>query len=607
MYRWILSIFCLGLVFTDYAQTPLKLKVAASVMKIWPDTLALSPNSSKKLNADEAVILKAMEELWYATGDAQYYQYVEHRMDDYVKQDGTLNDNILGEFTIEGLNIAKNFLTLFQVTGKEKYKKAVDLMYGQWMQYKKLNQHPISIDELYRGVVFQAQYLSVFHDTAAFNEITQQFILLEHSWDPTKIHTSTKSIKAKSSHLWARTMGWYGMALVDALDYYPIDHPGRNVLIQILNRYAKAIIKVQNTNGLWYDIIDVPKDPRNYFESSASSMMSKVLFKAVKLGYIDPTYVVYAQKAYDGLIAKCVRFTNDNFELLNSVAVSNASGTSYQEGNLDYYFQQPMVVNDPKAVGVFLQCAIQADAFTKTPFKAHKRVTLDAYYNNEIKKDARGNDYRWHYSWEELSNSGNACLGAQFIDRGALLRTLTKAPTTENLKNTNVYIIIDADNIKDNPKPNFMNEQDANTIALWVKQGGVLLVMANDSANTDLVHMNILFQKFGVRATNNSVNMVKGDNYEMGNVFAVKGNGVFSESIKMHLKEVSALEVKAPATVVATNGDVPVMAKVNYGKGKVMIVGDPWLYNEYLDGRKLPKQYQNFQAAQQLVNWLMNN
>ena len=548
-----------------------------------------------------------MEELWYATGDAQYYQYVEHRMDDYVKQDGTLNDNILGEFTIEGLNIAKNFLTLFQVTGKEKYKKAVDLMYAQWMQYKKLNQHPISIDELYMGVVFQAQYLSVFHDTAAFNEITQQFILLEHSWDPTKIKTSTKSIKTQSSHLWARTMGWYGMALIDALNYYPIDHPGRNVLIQILNRYAKAIIKVQNTNGLWYDIIDVSKDPRNYFESSASSMMSKVLFKSVKLGYIDPTYVVYAQKAYDGLIAKCVRFTNDNFELLNSVAVSNASGTSYQEGSLDYYFQQPMVVNDPKAVGAFLQCAIQADAYAKTPFKVHKRVTLDAYYNNEIKKDAQGNDYRWHYSWEELSNSGNACLGAQFIDRGALLRTLTKAPTTENLKNTNVYIIIDADNIKDNPKPNFMNEQDANTIALWVKQGGVLLVMANDSANTDLVHMNILFQKFGVRATNNSVNMVKGDNYEMGNVFAVKGNGVFSESIKMHLKEVSALEVKAPATVVATNGDVPVMAKVNYGKGKVMIVGDPWLYNEYLDGRKLPKQYQNFQAAQQLVNWLMYN
>ena len=86
-----------------------------------------------------------------------------------------------------------------------------------------------------------------------------------------------------------------------------------------------------------------------------------------------------------------------------------------------------------------------------------------------------------------------------------------------------------------------MSAKDADVIASWVQQGGTLLVMANDSVNTDLVHMNILLQKFGVRATNNSVNMVKGDNYEMGNVFAVKGNGVFSESIKMHLKEVSAL------------------------------------------------------------------
>jgi unsaturated rhamnogalacturonyl hydrolase len=73
----------------------------------------------------------------------------------------------------------------------------------------------------------------------------------------------------------------------------------------------------------------------------------------------------------------------------------------------------------------------------------------------------------------------------------------------------------------------------------------------------------------------------------------------------MHLKEVSALEVKSPAVTVATNGTLPVIAKATIGKGKVMVVGDPWLYNEYLDGRKLPKQYQNFQAAQELVNWLL--
>jgi unsaturated rhamnogalacturonyl hydrolase len=42
----------------------------------------------------------------------------------------------------------------------------------------------------------------------------------------------------------------------------------------------------------------------------------------------------------------------------------------------------------------------------------------------------------------------------------------------------------------------------------------------------------------------------------------------------------------------------------NQRKGTVFAVGDPWLYNEYSDGRKLPKEYQNLDAAKDLVGWL---
>jgi unsaturated rhamnogalacturonyl hydrolase len=34
-------------------------------------------------------------------------------------------------------------------------------------------------------------------------------------------------------------------------------------------------------------------------------------------------------------------------------------------------------------------------------------------------------------------------------------------------------------------------------------------------------------------------------------------------------------------------------------------VGDPWLYNEYVDGRKLPIGFQNFEAMGQIVNFVM--
>jgi len=37
-----------------------------------------------------------------------------------------------------------------------------------------------------------------------------------------------------------------------------------------------------------------------------------------------------------------------------------------------------------------------------------------------------------------------------------------------------------------------------------------------------------------------------------------------------------------------------------------MAVGDPWLYNEYVDGRKLPAEYPNYKAATDLAKWLLD-
>jgi unsaturated rhamnogalacturonyl hydrolase len=35
------------------------------------------------------------------------------------------------------------------------------------------------------------------------------------------------------------------------------------------------------------------------------------------------------------------------------------------------------------------------------------------------------------------------------------------------------------------------------------------------------------------------------------------------------------------------------------------VLGDPWLYNEYVDGRKIPAVYENFQAGKDLGRWLL--
>ncbi len=75
--------------------------------------------------------------------------------------------------------------------------------------------------------------------------------LLYHAWDESKQQKWANKETGASPHFWARAMGWYSDALVDALDYFPETHPKRQALIDILNRLVNAIEKQQDkTTGL---------------------------------------------------------------------------------------------------------------------------------------------------------------------------------------------------------------------------------------------------------------------------------------------------------------------------------------------------------------------
>ena len=233
-------------------------------------------------------------------------------------------------------------------------------------------------------------------------------------------------------------------------------------------------------------------------------------------------------------------------------------------------------------------------------------ILLDAYYNNETKKDTNGKDVHWHYAWDDFSDGGFGLLAKIFTKQGATLKTIYDAPTKKGLNDASIYIIVDPDHLKDNPHPHYMNKADAGVISKWVKSGGVLLLMANDSLNCDLEHFNILANKFGITFTKESTNMVKGVNYEMGNVIPIKGNKIFSDDLKIFMKDVSALSISKDVEAVAGNGEKNIIAHAKYGKGHVIAIGDPWLYNEYIDNRKLPTSFQNTKAAEDLIAALIN-
>ena len=94
--------------------------VAATAMQIWKDSFTLEGDKVAKWRYDQGVVLKGMEGLWKATGDARYFQYIQKSMDFYVGEDGSIKGYKPDEYNIDHLNNGRILLLLYNVTGKDK-------------------------------------------------------------------------------------------------------------------------------------------------------------------------------------------------------------------------------------------------------------------------------------------------------------------------------------------------------------------------------------------------------------------------------------------------------------------------------------------------------
>ncbi len=234
-----------------------------------------------------------------------------------------------------------------------------------------------------------------------------------------------------------------------------------------------------------------------------------------------------------------------------------------------------------------------------------KVVGLDYFFNNEWRMAKDSSLERWHYIWEDTTNSGFSDLGRIIDMLGADLDTLQSAPTDSSLKRLSIYIIVDPDTPKETKNPNYMNEKHIAVIERWVKNGGVLVLMENDKGNAEFEHFNKLAERFGIHFNEDSYHRVIGTAYEMGKNDNLPAHPIFRDVKQIFMKEISSLRIEKPAMPILTENGLVLMAAASAGKGLVFAVGDPWFYNEYMDTRRLPPEYENAKAAQNLFQWLL--
>lgn len=345
--------------------------------------IALKPILSDVWNYDWGVTLSGVEQVWRRTRNPAYLDYIKFNIDRFVEPDGSMPKYHLEEYNLDRINTGKLFFLLLDETGDERYLKALHLLRRQldtqprnslggfW--HKQIYPFQMWLDGLYMAGPFSAMYAHRFNMPQDFDDIAWQFTLMEqmvrdsetgllyHGWDESRQQRWSNPQTGCSPHFWGRAMGWYAMALVDVLDYFPHSHPIRPDVESILARLVDAVQQVQHpSSGLWYQVLDKGHKPGNYFEASASCMFTYAVARGVRQGILPPEKLEIARRAWRGILREFIREGEDSFVYLEKTCgVAGLGGNPYRDGSYDYYIGEKQVTNDPKGVGAFLMAAVE--------------------------------------------------------------------------------------------------------------------------------------------------------------------------------------------------------------------------------------------------------
>lgn len=332
---------------------------------------------------DVAMLAMSIDKLGVV--DEKYSDYMKSYYDNFINADGSIRNYSLGEFNIDRINPAKGLFTLYKRTGEEKYGKAIPLFVEQMKSHpktktggywhKQIYPNQMWLDGIYMGSPFLAQYAKEFNASEWFDVVSHQVLLIHektldpatgllyHAWDESKEQRWSNQETGQSPHFWSRAMGWYLMAIVDILDFFPEDHPDRNKMITILKDEIDALLKVADRKtGLWYQVLDQGSREGNYIEGSGSCMYIYAMAKAANKGYIDASYKKIANRKYDSVIRTLIRKDeNGDIILKNVCGGCGLGGNPYRDGSYNYYITEKVIDNDCKGVAPFILASIELD------------------------------------------------------------------------------------------------------------------------------------------------------------------------------------------------------------------------------------------------------
>ena len=331
-------------------------------------------------NYIDGCMITSLLEMGRISGEGKYFDFAERFVDYYVADDGSILGYDVLKYNLDDLNEGRVLFELYEKTGKEKYRLAIEnqkkQLDGQPRTYtgnfwhKLIYPNQIWLDGIYMAQVFSTLYAKIYGGKDYSDMLCQienvnkymhnsQSGLYYHGLDCSKSIFWADKESGLSKNFWLRSIGWFTVALVDIIEIID-DADSRARLVKIFSDLINSITAFRDKeSGLYWQVVDQPGREGNYLETSGSSMIAYAQLKGARLGVIDERFAELGKATFDGI---CERYLsiNDAGELnlggICLVAGLGPESNLRRDGSYEYYISEPVVENDAKGVAPFVLC-----------------------------------------------------------------------------------------------------------------------------------------------------------------------------------------------------------------------------------------------------------
>ena len=200
----------------------------------------------------------------------------------------------------------------------------------------------IWIDDMFMITAVQAQAFRATGDRKYIDRAAKEMLLY---LDKIQLPNGLFYHSPETPFSWGRGNGWMAAGMAEILRSLPKNHPDRAKIMASYHKMMAALLKYQEPDGMWKQIID---DPAAWKETSGTAMFTYAMITGVKHGWLDKkTYGAAARKGWLALTT----YINANDELTEV-----CEGTNIKNDH-DYYLQRKRIVGDLHGQAPLLWCA----------------------------------------------------------------------------------------------------------------------------------------------------------------------------------------------------------------------------------------------------------